>query len=771
MQHNPEIERIVEHSIKIAKQLNHRYVTVEHLALALIQFQPFRKICIKHGVDIPNLEKELGVYLRNLKIRNKEKSAPKPKKTNSLERLFNRAGTQVLFSGRRFVNTLDLYLAIMSEQASHASYFYLKYGMTKEQIIHNYSKHYDSNTPDITKDQCDEILNEHCVNLTKMASSGKLEPMIGREYELDTIVSVLAKRFKSNVLMVGDPGVGKTAIAEGLAQKLIKEQVPSFLKGHEVWSLEIGNLVAGSKYRGEFEDKIKEIMYALEQKGKCILFIDEAHTMQGAGAGNGTGIDFGTMVKPGLTQGWLKVIASTTWEDYYESFEQDRALMRRFYKVSINEPDRDSVFKIASGVSKRLEQFHNVKIPAESVEHAIELSARYIHDRKMPDKVIDVLDGACARERSLENKGCIIDKDRIVSQVGKISDIPAERLSNQSDVRIKNLAQNINSKLFGQTEAVDEVLDRLYISFSGIAKPGRPVANFLFLGPTGCGKTEMAKLLSEYLDMQLLRYDMSEFQEKHSVASLIGAPPGYVGFKDGNVGGGRLISDLTKNPFAVILFDEIEKAHPDFSNILLQMMDEGIVTGSNGKKVDCKNTIIIMTSNLGAMDNESNNIGFEQELDRTGSEDKALKEYFRPELRNRIDSICKFVKLDTLAIKKIVVKFLNELSDSLQSKNIQIMYKESIIDHLANIGFDPKMGARPLSRKIDEVVRNPLSKKILFEGLENCSIKVGYANDEVWIKTKTKQISTRTNKLLTDGTEGKIDDNGLIVLQQFKPKD
>tara|TARA_B100001057_G_scaffold499211_1_gene609010 strand:- start:3796 stop:6123 length:2328 start_codon:yes stop_codon:yes gene_type:complete len=774
MQHNQEIEKIVEQSVVIARQYNHIYVTVEHLALALITFASFRKVCKYHGVDCDSLERELKTYLQNLKIKQKLKQPAKPKKTSSLERLFNRAGTQVLFSGRRFVNTLDLYLAIMSEQASHASYFFLKYGLTKEEFVKTWTKEYDQELQVISKSQCDEILREHCVNLTEMARKDKLEPMIGREMELDTIINVLAKKFKANCLLVGDPGVGKTAIAEGLAQKLVSEKLPKFLKGHELWSLEIGNLLAGSKYRGEFEEKIKEIMFALEQKGNCILFVDEAHTIAGAGAGNGSGVDFGTMIKPAVTQGWLKVLASTTWEDYYESFEKDRALMRRFYKVSVDEPDRASVQKIMAGVSARLETFHDVKIPQESIEEAIDLSSRYIHDRQMPDKVIDILDGASARERSLENTNCVIDKDRIIAQVSKLSNVPAEKLANQNNVKIKDLATNINNKLFGQSEAVESVLDRLYISYSGIAKAGRPMASFLFLGPTGTGKTEMAKLLSEYLDMKLLRYDMSEFQEKHSVAGLIGAPPGYVGFQDGNVGGGRLISDLSKSPYAVILFDEIEKAHPDFANILLQMMDEGTLTGSNGKRADCKNTIIILTSNLGARSNEQNNMGFTQTLDRDGEEDSAVKEFFAPEFRNRIDTTCKFNKLETIAIKKVVVKFLNELRDNITQRSIDMTFDESLIDHLADVGYDPKMGARPLSRKIDELVRAPLSKKIIFNDIKDCSIKLEW-KDELVIKTNVKALPDNTTKLITrqapiQENEVGADKEGFIVLDQFKPK-
>jgi ATP-dependent Clp protease ATP-binding subunit ClpA len=740
MQDNPEIDTIIEGAVKIARTWRHEYVLTEHLLLSLIRHEPFRKTLNKFGCDVAMLETELCGYLDSCVSLVQDNEDLTPRKTQGLERVFNRALTQVLFSGRRQIVTIDLYLAIMSETNSHAHYFLLKFGVTKGEFAEFWKRHYktEKSASGMSDQQATEVLEEYCTSLTTLAKTDRLEPLIGRATELEEMIAVLARRFKSNVLMVGDPGVGKTAIIEGLAQEITQGRVPEFLKDHEVWSLEIGSLVAGSKYRGDFEEKFKAVISALESKKKCILFIDEAHTMKGAGAGSSGSLDFANMLKPAITKGNLKVIASTTWEEYYESFEKDRALMRRFYRLSIDEPDRDTTEKILIGLSPRLEAFHDVLIDTEAMTAAVDLAARYIHDKKNPDKSIDLLDAACARERVKDSGMTTVNKSMIEEQVARVTGVPTDRLQNERSLKIVDLESNIKQKLYGQEGAVDAVLERVYINFSGIGTPNKPMASFLFLGPTGTGKTELAKLLSENLDMHLLRYDMSEFQEKFSVSSLIGAPPGYVGFEDGNVGGGKLISDLSKHPFSVILFDEIEKAHSDVTNILLQMLDEGHVTGANGKRVDCKNTIIIMTSNLGARDNENNNIGFSTDLEKSGEEDRAMKEFFRPELRNRIDRICKFTKLDTLAIKKIVVKFLDQLKVSVAEKNIRLFFSEPVIELLAEKGYDSKMGARPLNRKIDELIRVPLSKRILFDQLTDCTLNVMLNGDRIEFETAVK---------------------------------
>jgi ATP-dependent Clp protease ATP-binding subunit ClpA len=731
MKNNHEIEQIVAAAVKLAKQNRHEYVLTEHVLLALIRHDPFRNTLVNFGTNVDMLDAELEAYLHSLVSLVVDAADHQPRKTNALERCFNRAMTQVLFTGRRELTTGDLYLAMMSENNSHAHYFLLKYGVKKVEFHDFWSTHYKHGDVKLTSNQADEILTEYCTNLTKLAAEDKLEPMIGRSAELDEMITVLARKFKANVLMVGDPGVGKTAIAEGMAQEIIHKRVPEFLKGSEVWSLEIGSLLAGSKYRGEFEEKFKQVIGALESKGNCILFVDEAHTMKGAGSSSQSSLDFANMLKPAITKGRLKVVASTTWEEYYESFEKDRALMRRFHRVSIDEPTPEVTEQILIGLSPRLEQFHNVMIDTDAITAAVELSGRYIHDRKNPDKSIDLLDGACAKERVKDKGNVTVTKDMIMEQLSRVASVPVDRLQNERSANIVELESNIKEKLYGQDEAVDSVLERVYINFSGIGNDNRPIASFLFLGPTGTGKTELAKLLSANLDMTLLKYDMSEYQEKHTVSSLIGAPPGYVGFEDGNVGGGKLISDLSKNPYSIILFDEIEKAHPDVINIMLQMLDEARITSANGKTVNLKNTIIIMTSNLGARDNENNNIGFGQELTKTGSEDKAMKDFFKPELRNRIDQICKFKKLNPLAIKKVVLKFVEQLQSSLDNKNIRLNLSESVIDMLADKGYDPKMGARPLNRKIDELIRVPLSKKILFERLDNCVINATMIDDKI----------------------------------------
>jgi ATP-dependent Clp protease ATP-binding subunit ClpA len=731
MQNNPEIEQLIEAASKLARERNHEYVLTEHLLLALLRHSPFTQVLASFGTDVNLFDLELDAYLHAMPPMENCPPNHNPRKTNALERVFNRALTQVLFTGRKTMNTGDLYLAMMAENNSHAHYFLLKYGVKKVEFMEHYNKNYNHKDAKISSSQADEILTEYCTNLTKLAAEDRLEPMIGRSEELDEMITVLARKFKANVLMVGDPGVGKTAIAEGLASEIVANRVPKFLIGYEVWSLEVGSLLAGSKYRGEFEEKFKQVIQALETKKNCILFIDEAHTMKGAGASTQSSLDMANMLKPSITKGTLKVVASTTWEEFYESFEKDRALMRRFHRVAVDEPSPEVTEQILIGLSPRLEQFHNVLIDTAAITSAVELSGRYIHDKKNPDKSIDLIDGACAKERVKDRGLVTITKEMIMEQLSRITTVPVDRLQNEKSADIVNLESNIKEKLYGQDAAVDSVLERVYINFSGIGHEGKPIASFLFMGPTGTGKTELAKLLSANLDMTLLKYDMSEFQEKHTVSSLIGAPPGYVGFEDGNVGGGKLISDLSKNPYSIILFDEIEKAHPDVINIMLQMLDEARITGANGKSVNLKNTIIIMTSNLGARDNENNNIGFGQELTKTGSEDRAMKEFFKPELRNRIDQIVKFKKLDPLAIKKIVIKFIDQLQSSLTAKNIRLTLTEAVVDMLADKGYDPKMGARPLNRKIDELIRVPLSKKILFERLDNCNITANLVDDKI----------------------------------------
>jgi ATP-dependent Clp protease ATP-binding subunit ClpA len=499
MQNNPEIEQIIDAAVRIARDKKHEYVLTEHLLLSLLQYNPFRNVLIKFGSEVDMLEAELTAYLENMINLRSDKEDVQPRKTNALERIFNRALTQVLFTGRRVITTIDLYLAIMSESNSHAHYFLLKYGVTKAEFVKFWEQNYKHGDVKITNQQATEILEEHCTNITDQAKKDQLEPVIGREKDIEEMVTVLARRFKANVLMVGDPGVGKTAIIEGLAQRIVNNTVPSFLRDHEVWSLEIGSLLAGSKYRGEFEEKLKQVIDALESKKNCVLFIDEAHTMRGAGSSGQSQLDFANMIKPAITKGVLKVVASTTWEEYYESFEKDRALMRRFYRLSIDEPNKETTEKILIGLSPRLEKFHNVMIDTDAIMSAVELSGRYIHDKKNPDKSIDLIDAACARERVKDAGTLTVTKELIMQQVSRVAGVPMDHLANQQSTRIIDLESNIKQRVYGQDQVIDTVLDRIYVSFAGINTTRKPMSSFLFLGPTGTGKTELARMLAEYL--------------------------------------------------------------------------------------------------------------------------------------------------------------------------------------------------------------------------------------------------------------------------------
>ena len=766
MRSNPEIEQIINHACAIAKDYKHEYVTLEHLLIGLIEFEPFHKLLLDYGVEVEELLRDLYDYIgKQEHLVNEIKLDLTPQRTHSLERVFNRAFTQVLFSAREEMLPIDLFLSISQEPNSHAAYFLLKWGINRKQLV-DFFTHENADqlgrTPtkkDTTKkDYADRILGEYCTNLNQQVLDGKIDPVIGRAVELEEIAQVLARRSKSNVLMIGDPGVGKTAIAEGLAHKIIHGEVPEYLKPYTVYNLEIGSLLAGSKYRGEFEEKLKDVLNALGQKGKTILFIDEAHQMQGAGAGGSSSVDFANMLKPALAKGNIKVIASTTYEEYTQSFEKDRALMRRFYKLNIDEPTPKVAKDILYGLRTHFEKFHLGIIEDDAIESAVDLSVRYQTDKRLPDKALDLIDMSCARLK-IKNADFVVTKNDIVDTISKATKIPRENLlSEKATDNLINLESTIKEKLYGQDSAVDQVLEKIYVAKAGMKSHNKPVGNFLFIGPTGTGKTELCKLLSDQLGMKLLRYDMSEYQEKHSMAKLIGAPPGYVGYEDGNLGGGLLISEVERNPHSIILLDEIEKAHPDISNLLLQIMDEGFITGSNGKKADCRNSILILTSNLGSADGEQNAIGFGRSLTKEGTDDEAAKKFFKPEFRNRLDAVIKFNKLDKISMKKIVVKFLGELNDLLEEKNVKVRPTEALVDHLTEVGFDPAMGARPLARKINELIKVPLSKKILFDHVETGSVVTAdYADDEIKFVIVAPSVDLLENKT--------VDENGFIVVE------
>lgn len=767
MRSNLEIEEIILQAGEYAKNLHHEYVTLEHLTLSIFQFEKFQIVAKKFNIDVDGLVQDLDNFIRQQDHLVIDSNHP-PRRTQSLERVFNRALTQILFNGQNRIKICDLVLSISLEQNSHAAYFMAKAGLDKNTIVHLYHKLVTDNDEQEQYNNKDKTANtvllEYCTNLNQLAQDGQIDPIIGRDCELLEMAEIMAKRNKANILLVGDPGVGKTMLAEGLALNIVNDRVPDYLKSYTVYDLNIGNLLAGSKYRGDFEEKLKNILKALESKGKCILFIDEAHQIRGAGgSSSGGAVDFGNMIKPALAKGKIKVIASTTWEEYTQSFEKDRALMRRFYRLTVEEPSDLVAKQILKGIRYRYESFHNLTISDDAIDAAVDYSIRYQPDRKLPDKAIDLIDTAAAKQRIREsfNGSVCINRQHVIETLSKSIRIPEDQIGKETKPEsLTGIENHIKKFLHGQDHVIDNVLEKIYVSKAGMKSINRPMGSFLFLGPTGTGKTELAKLLGQSLNMRLLRYDMSEYQEKHSLAKLIGAPPGYVGYDDGNIGGGLLIGAIEKNPNSIILFDEIEKAHPDVCNILLQFMDEGFVTSSNGKRADARNCILIMTSNLGAQDNECNNIGFSTSLEKTHEDDRAIKEFFRPEFRNRIDAICKFRYLDRQTMTKIVEKFINELNGLLSDRQIKIRLTNTAINLLIDKGFDSKLGARPLSRTINDLIKVPISKKILFESLpDHTIINVDCVKNQLTFDTILYNIYPAL-----EANRSNVDENGFITL-------
>jgi ATP-dependent Clp protease ATP-binding subunit ClpA len=720
-----KLQAVFEKAIDTAQKLHHEYVTLEHLTFAIMCDEETYDSLSDFGANSEYVKTNLEHFLKNnlndiINLQNTDK----PRRTNSVERVLNRAFTQVLFSGRQRIEVEDTLIAILSEKKSFAFFYLSKAGLVKDKLLQFYQGKFEQEEEGgravaVNPNQLEKILNAYCTNLSLHAKQKKIDPVIGREDELEKIQLILARRSKSNVLLVGDPGVGKTAIAEGLARKIHEKKVPKFIQDHQVYTLDISALLAGSKYRGDFEERIKAVLSALEKKGKIILFIDEAHMMSGAGAANNSANDLANMLKPMLTKGTMKVIASTTWEEDRKHFEKDRALMRRFQRVTVDEPTPELAVKIIKGIKKYYEQHHNVKITDAAIEQSVKLSIKYMPDKKLPDKAIDIIDCACARYKIKDYDGesgiiNFVDLEQVMFEVGKMTNLPTESVAEKESKNLAGLELAMKNSVFGQDSAVDNLLDKIFVAQAGMKAPNKPIGCFLFVGPTGCGKTETAKQLAEKMSMPLIRFDMSEFQEKHSVAKLIGAPPGYVGFEDN---AGQLITKLQETPNCVLLLDEIEKSHPDVSNILLQFMDNGFVTGSNGKQADGRNTILIMTSNLGASDAENNTIGF-GDLSKDGEDNKAVKKFFPPEFRNRLDAIVKFGKLQKETVKIIVDKFIRELNTQIKDKYVEIILNDESRDWLAEHGYEPKMGARPLARLIDNQIKSPLSRKILFGELK-----------------------------------------------------
>ena len=729
-----ELQMVFDKAIDVAKKLNHEYITLEHLCFAMLCEDSFSKCITGFGADADYIRKNLEHYLKTkLTEIIIDTGVTKPKKTQAVERVLNRAFTQVLFNGRQKIECTDVFLAIMSEKKSYAFYYIQQANIEKDKFA-DYLNNEIETIDEETETQSTKALKAFTTNLNEAVNKNKIDPVIGRIDELENIALALGRRSKNNVILVGDPGVGKTAIAEGLAFNIVKGAVPDFLKDYTVYNLDISAMLAGSKYRGDFEERFKLVLAALQKKGKTVLFIDEAHMISGAGSASNGANDLANMMKPALSKGNIKVVASTTWEEYRKHFEKDRALMRRFQRITVEEPTQEMTLQILKGIKKYYEQFHNVKIKDDALQAAVKLSVKYQADKKLPDKAIDLIDCACSRFNIKLAEERVIGEAEIQFELSKMVQMPAEVIMETESQNLGNLMSNLQSEVYGQETALEEVVDKILVARAGLKSENKPIGSFVFMGPTGCGKTETAKSLAKHLGTKLLRFDMSEYQEKHSISKLIGSPPGYVGFEEN---AGLLITQIQENPNAVLLFDEVEKSHPDVSTILLQMMDNGFITGSNGKKADCRNIVLILTTNAGAQASEKNQIGFgSQEREY---EDKELKKFFAPEFRNRLDGIITFAKLSKETMIKIVGKFMVELKEQIRDKGIKVKLKDDAIDLLIKKGFDSKMGARPLQRIIDKEIKRPLAKLMLFGDLKNGGIlTVGVDGDDIALLVKPK---------------------------------
>jgi ATP-dependent Clp protease ATP-binding subunit ClpA len=736
-----QLQLVFDKAVDVAKKLNHEYVTIEHLLFAMLCEESFAKIMEGFGADFEFIKKNLEHYLKSncdqIIVVDPDKKKGKPKKTHAVERVLNRAFTQVLFSGRQSIEISDVFLSMMNEQKSWAYYNIAKANVDKTKFADYLNNELEANYEDEeTQGMATRALRSFTTNLNLEVDAGKIDPVVGRTEELDTIALALGRRTKNNCLLVGDPGVGKTAIAEGLAWKIVKKECPEFLQDYNVYNLDIGSMLAGSKYRGDFEERFKLVIAALKKRGKTIVFIDEAHMISGAGAaGSSSSNDLANMLKPVLTRGNIKVVASTTWEEYRKFFENDRALMRRFARVTIDEPSKAVTKEILLGIKKYYEEFHNTNITEEAVDASIKLSVKYQADKKLPDKAIDLLDCACSRFNLKKVEERIVTEEEIQYELAKAVNLPEEQVKEKETQNLANLEKNIKGEIYGQDNAVTDIVDKILVAQAGLKEERKPIGSFVFMGPTGIGKTETARQLATQLGVKLVRFDMSEFQEKHSVAKLIGSPPGYVGFEEN---AGQLITALQEAPNCVLLLDEIEKSHPDVSSLLLQIMDNGFITGSNGKTADCRNIILILTTNLGAEQAEKTLIGFGNE--EAEFEDVELKKFFPPEFRNRLDGVITFSKLDKNTMIKIVGKFLVQLKEMLKDKEVDISITDEAIDVLVDKGFNQKMGARPLQRVIDKEIKRPLSKLLLFGSLKTGGkVKINVKDNEFILeKEETK---------------------------------
>jgi ATP-dependent Clp protease ATP-binding subunit ClpA len=724
------LEKTLHRALAYANERRHEYATLEHLLLALIEDQDAMAVLRACSVDFEKLRRDVTHYvdneLGNLVSNHVEDAKP----TASFQRVLQRAAIHVQSSGREEVTGANVLVAMFAERESNAVYFLQDQEMTRFDAV-NYISHGIAKAPGRSETRRvqgseeeergsteggkakrgHDALDAYCVNLNKKARNGKIDPLIGREHEVDRTIQILCRRQKNNPLYVGDPGVGKTAIAEGLARRIVQREVPEVLQNATIYALDMGALLAGTRYRGDFEERLKAVLAELEATPGSVLFIDEIHTVIGAGATSGGAMDASNLLKPALSSGTIRCIGSTTYKEYRNYFEKDRALVRRFQKIDVNEPSVEDAVKILRGLKPYYERHHKVRYTAEAIRTAVELSARYIGDRKLPDKAIDVIDEVGAAQMLLpENKRRkTITAKEVEAVVATIARIPPKSVSRDDKEVLKNLDRDLKTMVFGQDPAIESLVAAIKLARAGLREQEKPIGSYLFSGPTGVGKTEVARQLARTLGIELTRFDMSEYMERHTVSRLIGAPPGYVGFDQG----GLLTDAIDQHPHQVLLLDEIEKAHPDLFNILLQVMDYGKLTDHNGKTVDFRNVILIMTTNAGAADLAKPAIGFGSEV-RTGDDQEAINRMFTPEFRNRLDAIISFSPLSPQTIGRVVDKFILQLEEQLADRNVQIVLDQAAHDWLATKGYDKLFGARPLGRVIQENVKKPLAEELLF---------------------------------------------------------
>ncbi len=717
-----ELEVSLHMAFVEARQKQHEFITVEHLLLAMLDNPSAQEVLKACGVDLDELRGVLADFIAEHTPRLAAHSDADTQPTQGFQRVIQRAILHVQSSGKKEVTGANVLVAVFGEKESHAVYFLNQRGVTRLDVV-NYIAHGITKTPQKKDDKSEArgeegeggesqgALDAYTINLNGLAKQGKIDPLIGRASELERVVQVLCRRRKNNPLLVGEAGVGKTAIAEGLARRINEGAVPELLADYQVYALDMGALLAGTKYRGDFEQRLKAVLKQLGENPKSILFIDEIHTIIGAGAASGGTLDASNLLKPALSTGALKCIGATTYAEYRQIFEKDHALSRRFQKVDVPEPSIAETVEILRGLKTRFEEHHGVKYAPAALTSAAELAARFINDRHLPDKAIDVIDEAGAAQKILpkSKQKKIIGKNEVEEIVAKIARIPAKNVSSDDRNALRTLDRDLKNVVFGQDKAIDALTAAIRMARSGLGNPAKPIGNFLFSGPTGVGKTEVAKQLAYCLGIELIRFDMSEYMERHAVSRLIGAPPGYVGFDQG----GQLTEAVTKHPYSVVLLDEIEKAHPDIYNVLLQVMDHGTLTDNNGRKADFRNVTIIMTTNAGAAELAKGSIGFSN--DRVaGDEMTEIKRLFTPEFRNRLDATISFAALDHDVILKVVDKFLLELENQLHEKKVEPSFTPKLKDYLAKKGFDPQMGARPMARLIQDLIRKALADELLF---------------------------------------------------------